>query len=111
MAQILRLSHESVCGGHLGKRKTRELIRLSFYWPGLRKSVLTHVQSSCECQLRSKPLITDRVPITPITRADVPFQVINMDCIGPLDPPAAQGHKYCLCVVDSCTRWHSVYML
>jgi len=34
-----------------------------------------------------------------------------MDCIGPLDPPSAQGHKYCLCIVDSCTRWPSVSLL
>jgi len=108
---ILRLAHESVFGGHLGERKTRERIRLSFYWPGLRKSVLCHVQSCCNCQLRSRPVTTDRVPITPVTRADVPFQVMNMDCIGPLDPPSAQGHRYCLCVVDNCTRWPSVYML
>jgi len=53
----------------------------------------------------------DRVPITPITRADVPFQMMNMDCIGPIEPPSAQGHQYCLCVVDSCTRWPAVYML
>jgi len=26
----------------------------------------------------------DRVPITPTTRADVPFQVMNMNCMGPL---------------------------
>jgi len=70
-----------------------------------------HVQSCCECQLRSRPVTTDRVPITPVTRADVPFQVMNLNCIGPLDLPSAQGHKYCLCVVDSCTRWPSVYML
>jgi len=38
-----RLAHESVFGGHLGERKTRERIRLSFYWPELRKSVLYHV--------------------------------------------------------------------
>jgi len=110
-AQILRLGHESVFGGHLGERKTRERIRLSFYWPGLRKSVLTHVQSCGDCQLGFRPVTTDRVPITPITRADVPFQVMNMNCIGPLDPPSAQGHKYCLCLVDSCTRWPSVYTL
>ena len=108
---ILRLAHESVFGGHLGERKTRERIRLSFYWPGLRKSVLCHVRSCCNCQLRSRPVTTDRVPITPITRADVPFQVMNMDCVGPLDPPSAQGHKYCLCIVDNCTRWPSVYLL
>ena len=34
-----------------------------------------------------------------------------MDCIGPLDPPSAQGHKYYLCIVDNCTRWPSVYLL
>jgi len=110
-AQVLRLAHESVFGGHLGERKTRERIRLSLRWPGLRKSVLTHVRSCCECQLRSRPVTTDQVPITPITRADVPFQVMNMDCIGPLDTPSAQGHRYCLCVIDNCTRWPSVYML
>ena len=101
----------SLFGGHLGERKPRKRIRLSFYWPGLRKSVLMHVQSCCDCQLRSRPVTTDRVPITPITHADVPFQVMKMDCIGPLDPPSAQGHRYCLCVVDNCTRWPSVYML
>jgi len=29
---------------------------------------------------------------------------MSMDCIGPLDPPSAQGHRYCLCTVDSCTK-------
>jgi len=48
-AQILRLAHESVFDGHLEERKTRERNRLSFYWPGQRKSVLMHVQSCCEC--------------------------------------------------------------
>jgi len=36
ISQILRLAHESVFGGHLGERKTRERIRMSFYWPVLR---------------------------------------------------------------------------
>jgi len=53
----------------------------------------------------------DRVPITPVTRADVPFRVMNMGCIAPLEPPSAHGHKYCLCLVDNCIRWPSVYML
>ena len=98
-AKVLKLAHDSVFGGHMGEKKTRERIRLFFYWPGLRQSV------------RSRPVTLDRVPITPITRADVPFQIMNMDCIGPIEPPSAQGHQYCLCVVDSCTRWPAVYML
>ena len=53
----------------------------------------------------------DRVPIVPRTRVDVPFQVLNIDCIGPIEPPSAQGHRYCLCIVDSCTHWPTVFAL
>ena len=34
-----------------------------------------------------------------------------MNCIAPIDPPSSKGHKYCLCIVDSCTRWPAVYPL
>ena len=68
-------------------------MRLSFFWPQLRLSVRQYVNTCAECQLRSRPVTLDRVPITPITRVDVPFQVLNMDCIRPIDRPSAQGHK------------------
>lgn len=109
--QVMKLAHDSVFGCHLGEKKTRERIRLSFYWPKMRQCILNYVRSCRQCQLRSRPMKADRVPITPITRAELPFQVMNMDCIGPLDPPSTQGHRYCLCVVDNCTRWPAVYAL
>ena len=108
---ILKLAHDSVYGSHLGERKTVQRIKLSFYWPGLKKSVREYVMSCHDCQLRAPKLTTDRVPITPITKNHIPFQTLNMDYIGPLEPPSAQGHKYCLCIVDSCTRWSYVYLL
>ena len=110
---VLQLAHDSVFGGHLAERKTRERIRLSFHWPKskLRQSVKQYVTTCHDCQLRSRPKMLDRVPIVPITRVDVPFQVLNMDCIGPIGPPSAQGHRYCLCIVDSCTHWPTVFAL
>ena len=36
---VRQLAHDSVFGGHLAERKTRERIRLSFHWPKLRQSV------------------------------------------------------------------------
>ena len=36
---VMKLAHDSVFSGHLGERKTRERIRLSFFWPQLRLSV------------------------------------------------------------------------
>ena len=47
----------------------------------------------------------------PIPRAELAFQHITMDCIGLIDPPSSKGHKYCLCIVVSCTRWPAVYPL
>jgi len=108
---VLKLAHDSVFGGHLAERKTRERIRLSFHWPKLRQSVKQYVTTCHDCQLRSRPKVLDRVPIAPITRVDVPFQVLNMDCIGPIEPPSPQGHRYCLCIVDNCTRWPTVFAL
>ena len=109
--EVMKLAHDSVFSCHLAEKKTRERIRLSFYWPNMKRDVLSYVQSCQSCQLRARPLTTDRVPITPITRAELPFQVLYMDCIGKLEPMSAQGHKYCLCVIDSCTRWPTVYAL
>ena len=63
------------------------------------------------CQQRRRKVATDRAPISPVPRAELPFQHITMDCIGPIDPPSYKGHKYCLCIVDSCTRWPAVYLL
>ena len=108
--EVLKLAHDSVFGGHMGERKTFERVRLLFYWSNMRRHIKDYVASCVLCQLRSRSAVTDRVPIAPITRANVPFQVMNMDCIGPL-PTTSQGHKYCLCIVNSCTRWPAVYAL
>lgn len=50
--------------------------------------------------------MTDRVPITPLTQLrNCSFQVIYLDCIGPLGPVLSQGHGHALCVIDLCPRW------
>ena len=43
--------------------------------------------------------------VTPIVRPTLPFVMAHADIIGPLDPPSTFGHKYCITVVDACTRW------
>ncbi|XP_075736237.1 uncharacterized protein LOC119161800 isoform X1 [Rhipicephalus microplus] len=109
--EVMHLAHESLCGGHLGSKKTRARIRYNFFWPGMAKEILEHCRSCHECQIRSDKRRTDKVPITPLTRPKHPFQVVNVDVIGPLDTPSATGHKYALCLVDLCTRWPEVIPL
>ena len=53
----------------------------------------------------------ERVPTTPIPREDTTFRRMTMNVVGPIELTSAAGHKYCLCIVDSCTRWPAVYLL
>ncbi|CAL1288441.1 unnamed protein product [Larinioides sclopetarius] len=47
----------------------------------------------------------DKIPITPVCRPELPFQVVNVDLIGPVEPISSQGHKYILCLMDQHSRW------
>src|SRR6218665_2393167 len=62
-------------------------------------------------QVMEEAIRKDRVPITSIPREDTAFRHMTMDVVGPIEPTSAAGHKYCLCIVDSCTRWPAVYLL
>ena len=73
---------------------------------------MLHFVAHCkDCNLRLGLRKSDHVPITPIVRPTLPFMVAHADIIGPLDPPSSLGHKYCLTVVDACTRWCWCYTL
>ncbi|GFU24797.1 retrovirus-related Pol polyprotein from transposon opus [Trichonephila clavipes] len=72
---------------------------------GLRADVKKFCESCKECQLTRSVKIKDRSPITPVARPELPFQVVNMDLIGPINPPSSKGHTYTLCLVDQHTRW------
>ncbi|GFW67990.1 hypothetical protein TNCV_1617511 [Trichonephila clavipes] len=62
--------------------------------------------SSCHgCQLRKVIRSIDKIPITPVSRPELPFQVVNVNLIGPVDPVSSQGHKYILCLMDQHSRW------
>ncbi|GBM57954.1 Retrovirus-related Pol polyprotein from transposon 17.6 [Araneus ventricosus] len=104
-AQVLRLAHESVFGSHMGVKKTKERIRYSFYWPMMSREIAEYCKSCKECQLRSPEKMIDKIPITPVLRPELPFECVNVDIIGPIEPPSARRHKYVLCLIDQHSRW------
>lgn len=106
--EVLQLAHDRPVGGHLSAKKTKARIRSAFFWPTLVTDVRKYCQSCHTCQIFARPRASDRVPITPLTRAERPFQTVYMDCIGPLEPKSTKGYSYALCVVDLCTRWAEV---
>ncbi|GFS57408.1 retrovirus-related Pol polyprotein from transposon opus [Trichonephila clavipes] len=103
--EVLKLAHTSVFSSHMGSKKTLERIKYSFFWEGLRADVKKFCESCKECQLTRWVRIKDRSSSTPVARPELPFEVGNMDLIGPIDPPRLKGHKYILRLVDQHTRW------
>ncbi|GFX41190.1 retrovirus-related Pol polyprotein from transposon opus [Trichonephila clavipes] len=103
--EVLRLAHTSVFSSHMGPKKTLERIKYSLFWEGLSSNVKKFCESCKECQLTRSVRIKDRSSNTPVARPELPFEVGNMDLIGPIDPPSLKGHKYILRLVDQHTRW------
>ncbi|GFW86812.1 hypothetical protein TNCV_2809671 [Trichonephila clavipes] len=103
--KILEIAHESVFDPHLGAHKTIQRIKFSFYWPGMVNEIKAYCSSCHGCQLRKVIRSVDKIPITPVSRPELPFQVVNMDLIGPVDPVSSQGHKYILYLMDQHSRW------
>ncbi|GFX20590.1 retrovirus-related Pol polyprotein from transposon opus [Trichonephila clavipes] len=88
-----------------GEQKTRQRIKYSFYWPTIKQDVKRFCESCKICQLRKPITYRDRVPIQPLVRPEIPFEVWSVDCIGPLEPPSRRNHHFIICAVDLCTRW------
>ena len=109
-AEVMKLAHDK-CGFHQGQKRTSERIRYSFYWPGLRKDVVDYCNRCEACARHSRLRATDHVPINYIERPELPGMHLEMDVVGPIEPPSSQGHKYVLCVVDVCTNWPFVFAL
>jgi len=109
-SQVLTLAHE-VYGAHLGPRKTRDRIRLTFYWPNLTSNCKQHCRTCEQCQKRARTTVRDRVPISPIPRADKVFSHWFMDCLGPLFLNQNVRYNHCLVLCDSTSRWPAAYPL
>ena len=107
--KIFELAHSSIFSGHLRELKTKQRIKMTFYWPSMAQQIKKWNAECQECQLRARRRTDDREPITPIARAPLPFHTLHMDVIGPIQNKSP--YPWLLTIVDSCTRWPSAFLL
>jgi len=60
--QVMRLAHE-IYTGHLGAKKAKERIKLSFTWPTIASDVQKACESCHQCQKKKRMAVCDKVPI------------------------------------------------
>lgn len=97
--KITKEFHESPVNGHPGRRKTTELIKREFWWPGMTRFINSFVEGCAVCQ--STKTITNPVsiPVIPIiTEIYKPWESISHNHI--TDLPESNGYNAIYVVVD-----------
>ena len=104
-ATVIKLGHESPLAGHMGKTKTLDRIKATFFWPGMGKDVELFTRSCDVCQRTTDKGRVKPAPLTPLPVISEPFERVAVDIVGPFMPRSSEGYKYILTIVDFSTRW------
>ena len=101
-AEIIRLHHNTLVGGHGGQQKIVELVTRNFWWPGVTKEVKQYMEECDACQ-RNKNCTEQPVgKLMPNLILEKPQTHILADFITKL--PLAQGYNLILVVVNRLTK-------
>lgn len=96
---IIKDNHDEITSCHFGKFKTMHKIRLSYYWPAMRKDIENYIRN-CEICKKVKPKnIETTPPMGEYIEPGCPWRIIASDIIGPF-PLSKRGNMYILVAID-----------
>jgi Integrase zinc binding domain len=108
---IMTRVHGSAAGGHVGRRKTTDMVKRTYFWPGMTKDIDQFVR---HCHLCTRSKVRREAPPGFLKPLQIPFQPwsnISVDYITGL-PACEQGgqvYRHILVVVDRLTKmWHFI---
>lgn len=100
---VFKFYHQSLCGGHLGVKKTHAKIKEHVTWKGMAAEIQRLV-GSCEDCKRGKPETGNRKGFLQSTREFHPLDKLFIDYVGPL-ARTKRGNRFIFVVVDAFTRF------
>ena len=101
--EFIRLAHENMTGGHLGRKRTEVQVQRRGYWPGWSEDVRRFLRTCAPCTQYHRGLPPRLAPLNPMLVGE-PFERVSIDITGP-HPRSVKGHVFLLTVMDSCTKW------
>ena len=108
-SEILQQVHNSLLGGHLGQKKTREKVFQRFYWSGVHEDCNIWVAKCDECAKGKHPPRRPRAPLGEML-VGAPLDRLATDILGPF-PESTKGNKYILAMTDCFTKWVEIYAI
>jgi hypothetical protein len=105
--RIIRENYDPIYAAHPGLKRTCKLLKLNFWWPGMRKSVEEYVNECDSCQER-KGSHEYKAPLGDPGNPTAPFEVTSMDITGPyaLTP---RKNRYLLTFIDNFTKYAEIF--
>lgn len=100
--ELIKLYHDTPCGGHFGVRKTLLKLKQKYIWKNMCKMVKKYV-SSCDLCQRNKQI---RHTKEPLMKTDTPlssFDTVVIDTVGPLRP--SDNYRYILTMQCELTKY------
>jgi len=101
--EFIRLSHEGMTGGHLGRRRTEAQVKNRGYWPGWTDDVRRFLRKCGPCSRYHRgppPKLAEMQPML----VGEPFERVSVDITGP-HPRSAKGHIFMVTVMDHFSKW------
>ena len=106
---ILEEFHDHKTGRHLGRDKTLTKIRHRFYWYGMGRDVLIHVNTCAACSLNKRVQQHPRTHLQNY-KAGCPGDRVHLDILGPFRE-SKRHNRYVLMIIDQFSRWLEIVPL
>ena len=100
---IMRELHDAGYAGHLGIKKTTELVKRDFYWPTLEQDVAEYVRTCDDCQRNKPSNQRQQGLLQPLEVSTRRWERVSMDLITHL-PKTKRGYDSLFVIVDYCTK-------
>jgi len=101
--EFIRLAHENMTGGHLGRKRTEAQVQRKGYWPGWSEDVGRFLHTCQPCMQYHRGLPPRLAQLKPMLVGE-PFERVSIDITGP-HPRSLKGHVFLLTVMDHFTKW------
>ena len=100
--EILREHHDPADVGYPGQLRMMELLKRTYWWPGLKEDVKKYVQGCFKCQQNKVQHQKKTGELHPLEIPQGPWQEISIDIIGPL--PKLNGMDAIVVIIDRFTK-------
>ncbi|GFW48685.1 transposon Tf2-8 polyprotein [Trichonephila clavipes] len=108
--EILKEFHDLPLAGHLGKRKTYLKLRVTCYFPYMRKYIFEYVSTCDRCQKFNYKNALPAGRLFPIV-SNYPNEIVTLNLLGPYPACRPERYRFLLVITNHFTKWSELIPL